>query len=88
MIKFFLDKAMKTVEMNIQNDKFNIDMLAKELNMSKPNLNRKLRALLHQSTNQFIQSIRLQRAAQLLGENAGTVSKSLFKPDLVGQPIL
>ena len=82
--QIFLDKAMKTVEMNIQNDKFNIDMLAKELNMSKPNLNRKLRALLHQSTNQFIQSIRLQRAAQLLGENAGTVSEIAFQTGFSG----
>lgn len=77
--KAFLEKAVKIVETNIQNEQFNIDILAQNLNMSKPNLNRKLQALLHQSSNQFIQSIRLQRAANLLRDQSGTIAEIAYQ---------
>ena len=70
---------MRIVEANISNESFNIETMAREIGMSRPNLNRKLRALINQSTNQFIQSVRLQRAADLLRQKAGTVSEIAFR---------
>ncbi len=75
----FLENAMRIVEANISNESFNIETMSREIGMSRPNLNRKLRALINQSTNQFIQSVRLQRAADLLRQKAGTVSEIAFR---------
>ncbi|MFK7971179.1 MAG: ATP-binding protein [Bacteroidia bacterium] len=75
----FLEKALAIVEANMNNEAFSIDILSTEIGMSKANLNRKLRALTSQSTNKFIQSIRLQRAADLLKQKAGTVSDIAFQ---------
>lgn len=75
----FLEQALMLVEKNMSNENFSVDYLATELNMSKPNLNRKLRALVNQSSNQFIQTIRLQRAADLLKNQAGTVSEIAYQ---------
>jgi signal transduction histidine kinase/DNA-binding response OmpR family regulator len=75
----FLENALQIVEANLANEQFGIEVLAREIGMSRPNLNRKLRALVNQSTNQFIQSVRLQRAADLLSQQAGTVSDIAFQ---------
>lgn len=75
----FLESVLSIVTSNLANDQFTIDMLSQEIGMSRSNLNRKLRALVNQSTNQFIQSVRLQRASELLEQQAGTVSEIAFK---------
>lgn len=77
--QIFLEEALTIVERNMSNESFNVDMLATELSMSKPNLNRKLRALVNQSSNQFIQTLRLRRAADLLKNQSGTVSEIAFQ---------
>ncbi|MFK8160993.1 MAG: ATP-binding protein [Lewinella sp.] len=75
----FLENALAVVETNIGNEDFNIDAFAGEVGMSRPNLNRKLRALVNQSSNQFIQSIRLQRAADMLRQKVGNVGEIAFQ---------
>lgn len=67
----FLQAAMKAVEENIDKEDFKVDALARELAMSRTSLNQKFRALLDQSTNEFIQSVRLERAADLLLKQQG-----------------
>jgi signal transduction histidine kinase/DNA-binding response OmpR family regulator len=71
----FLELVLKIVEEHIADEQFSVDALASEAGMSRTNLNRKLRALVNQSSNQFIQSVRLQRAADLLRKQTGTVSE-------------
>lgn len=75
----FLEKALAVVESHIDDEQFSVEVLAREIGMSRPQLNRKLRALVNQSTNQFIQSIRLQRAADLLRQQSGTVAEIAFQ---------
>jgi DNA-binding response OmpR family regulator len=75
----FLENALAAVEANIGNEDFNIEAFAGEVGMSRPNLNRKLRGLVNQSSNQFIQSIRLQRAADMLRRKVGNVGEIAFQ---------
>ena len=75
----FLENILDIVTSNLTNEQFTIDMLSQEIGMSRSNLNRKLRALVNQSTNQFIQSVRLQKASELLKQQAGTVAEIAFK---------
>lgn len=75
----FLENALGIVESRMDDEQFSVEVLAREIGMSRPQLNRKLRALVNQSTNQFIQSIRLQRAADLLRKQSGTVAEIAFQ---------
>ncbi len=76
--KLFLEKAIKVVENNISNEKFTVIDLSNEMNLSHSQLHRKLKALVNQSTTQFIRSIRMQRAEDLLKNNAGTIAEIAY----------
>lgn len=71
----FLQDAMDIMERKLADDSFRVADFARELGMSSASLNRKLRALLDQSTNQFIRSVRLQRAHDLLGARSHSVTE-------------
>lgn len=75
----FLEKLIAIVEHNMSNEDFSVDMLSDEIGMSSRNLNRKLQALLNTTPTDFIKSIRLQRAADLLSQNSGTIAEIAFQ---------
>ncbi len=75
----FLEKAMAIVEENMSNDAFSVDDLAQEVGMSNRQLQRKFNALVDQSPNQFIRTMRLRRAAQLLTANSDSVSQIAYQ---------
>ncbi len=75
----FLERALDVVEKNLTNEEFDVETLAAELTMSYTQLHRKLKALTNQSSKQFILSIRLQRAADLLKKNAATISEIAYQ---------
>lgn len=77
----FLDKVIKTIEANFENQEFTPESLAESVNMSVSQLNRKLNALIEQPAGQLMRSLRLQRAADLLKHNAGTVSEICYQLD-------
>lgn len=69
----FLTRVIQIVEANMEDPDFNIDILTKKVAMSKPILYKKLKAITGLSVNDFLKSIRLRKAAQLLIENRHTV---------------
>lgn len=71
----FLEKIIKVVEENMGKDQFGVEQLGLAIGMSRSQLHRKLKALLDQAPNQFIRSFRLQRAHNLLEQNAATASE-------------
>ncbi|MCK5058111.1 MAG: helix-turn-helix domain-containing protein, partial [Candidatus Aminicenantes bacterium] len=75
----FMKELKKAIEKNISDEEFGVDKLSKALYMGRTTLNRKIRAITSESTNQFIQSYRLKRAAQLLKENFGNVTEVSFE---------
>jgi DNA-binding response OmpR family regulator/anti-sigma regulatory factor (Ser/Thr protein kinase) len=77
----FLDKIIKTIEANFENQDFTPESLADVVNMSISQLNRKLNALINQPAGQLMRSLRLQRAADLLKQKAGTVSEICYQLD-------
>lgn len=74
----FLQKALCIVENNIGEPGYSIEKFSKDLNMSRTQVHRKLNALTGQSASEFIRSLRLKRAAQLLKQKSGTVSEIAF----------
>jgi CheY-like chemotaxis protein len=75
----FLVKAMEVVEENISDGSFDVTRFVSEMGMSRSVLYRKLRAITNQSANEFINTIRLKRAAQLLSQNKLTVSEVTYQ---------
>ncbi len=75
----FLEKIVKTIETHFEDEQFSVESLAEHVNMSISQLNRKLKALIDQSPGQLIGSLRLQRAADLLAQKAGSVSEICYK---------
>ncbi|MEO8232517.1 MAG: two-component regulator propeller domain-containing protein, partial [Ignavibacteriota bacterium] len=75
----FLQRVLKTIETHYEHEHFNVEKLSNEMNMSVSQLNRKLKALVDQPPGQLIRSLRLQRASDLLKQNAGTVAEICYK---------
>ena len=69
----FLGKIMALIENNFGEDEFNVNTLASEVGMSTPVLYKKIKALTGLTVNNFIKSVRLKRAAQLLQQGHHTV---------------
>lgn len=74
----FLKKTLAIVEANFHDEKFSVELLANKTNMSVSQLNRKLNALIDQPAGQLIRSLRLQRAADLLKQNASSISEICY----------
>ena len=70
---------MAAVESHIDDPAFETDNLARKSGYSRRQLNRKLRALTGQSVREFIRTIRLKRAAQLLQQQSGTVTEIAYQ---------
>jgi len=74
----FLEKVLKIIEDQFENENFAVEILADRVSMSISQLNRKLNALINQPAGQLIRSLRLQRAADLLKQNAGNVAEICY----------
>ncbi|MBU1370273.1 MAG: response regulator [Bacteroidetes bacterium] len=75
----FLEKVIQTIASNFGDEQFSVELLAEHVNMSVTQLNRKLNALIDQPPGQMIRSFRLQRAADLLKQKAGSVSEISYQ---------
>lgn len=74
----FLKKAMEIIERNISNPDFDVAELVSEMAVSRTLLHTKLKALVNCSAGEFIKTIRLKRAAQLLAQRKVTVSEIAY----------
>jgi signal transduction histidine kinase/ligand-binding sensor domain-containing protein/DNA-binding response OmpR family regulator len=75
----FIKSALETVERNLANADFSVEELSKLMGMSRVLLYKKLLSLTGKSPIEFIRSIRLQRAAQLLEKSQCTVSEIAYQ---------
>ena len=73
-----LKKAIEVVESNIGDASFDIDRMAKEMGMSRTNMNRKIKEITGFPPNELIRSIRLRKAAVMLLNQADSVSQISF----------
>ena len=64
----FLNKLTEVIRQNLDDDTFNIDDLAREVNMSRTSLHRKIKVITEMTPGDFIRIIRLKKAAELLLE--------------------
>lgn len=75
----FLQQAIDIVENNMTNPEFTIKDFIDKIGMSRSVLYRKLKALTDQSISEFIRTLKLKRAAQLLKQSQMNVSEIAFE---------
>ncbi len=75
----FLKNVIQIVEENMEDEKFSIEDIEKQIGMSRSQLYRKIKALTNQSPSVFIRTMRLHRAKNLLEQRAATVSEIAYQ---------
>ncbi len=69
----FTLQVLQLIEEYMEDPDFNITVLCKKIGMSKPVLYKKIKAITDLSVNDFLKSIRLKKAAELLAQKQFTV---------------
>lgn len=75
----FLKEFQELIEKNLSDPGFTAEKLSKKLYMGRATLYRKIQALTGETPRQFIQSYRLERAAQLLKANFGNITEVAYE---------
>ena len=74
--RMFVDKATDIVLQNISNTDFSIDILCREMAMSRTLFYSRLKSLTGRAPQEFIRIIRLERAAELLKQGISVIDVS------------
>ncbi len=74
----FLERAEKIVLEKYASSEFNPEILCKALNIGRTTLHVKLKALINQSTTEFIKTIRVREAINLMKENRYRISEIAY----------
>lgn len=75
----FIEKAKHIVEANLENEKFDISLLARETGLSKITLYRKIKVATGKTISQFIREIRLNKAKELITNSNKTISEVAYE---------
>ncbi|MFN8347619.1 MAG: ATP-binding protein [Spirosomataceae bacterium] len=75
----FLQKVNKVLQNHLADSRFDVEDFAGELNITAVQLRRKLKALTNQTVTEYVRHYRLEKAAELLKNKAGTVSEIAFR---------
>jgi len=75
----FLQKVTDLINYKISEVEFGVLELSKELGISRVHLHRKLKSIANISPNEFIKTIRLERARELLLQQEFTISEVCYK---------
>ena len=76
--EILMNKVMKTINDHLADPALNVEMLASNVGMSRVHMHRKLKELTNQSARDFIRSIRLKQAANLLREKNLSISEVAY----------
>jgi signal transduction histidine kinase/ligand-binding sensor domain-containing protein/DNA-binding response OmpR family regulator len=74
----FISKALQIVNDNISNPELDVNFLTSEIGMSRAQLYRKFNAMTNQSVKQFVRTVRLKKAAEMLNSGNCNVSEAAY----------
>jgi len=74
----FLQKAFETVEKEMSDPEFGVSSFSSQMNLSRMQLHRKLKALTDQSATEFIKTNRLNKAVVLLKSKSATATEIAY----------
>jgi len=70
-----IERVMKVINDNLDNSELNVEMLSKQVGLSRVQLYRKLKEITGLSAGEYIRNIRLKQAAKLLKEKKINISQ-------------
>lgn len=76
--KKFLQQIADIVEAHLEESEFDLDHLAKELNMSKSTLHRKMKAITGLTPLDFVRNIKMKQACRMLTEHELSISEIAY----------
>lgn len=79
MDETFLQKAIDLTYKHLDDENFSIEQFGSEIFLSRSQLHRKITALTNQTPSEFVRTIRLKRAAQLLIANKLTIAEIAYQ---------
>jgi len=79
MDQVFIKQLETAIETHLEDEKFGVEELAKELLLSRSQLHRKLEGLTGKSTSQYIREFRLEKAMEMLQNNVATASEIAYR---------
>ena len=74
----FLQKVLALIETHMDDEDFSIEDFSEEAGYSRMQLYRKLKSLAGQTPSQFVRTIRLKRAAQMLTNKTDNVTQIAY----------
>ena len=76
--KKLLEKILKLINENISSGDLNVDFLSKSVGMSRVHMYRKVKELTNQSTHDFIKTIRMKKASEMLSGQKINISEVAY----------
>jgi signal transduction histidine kinase/ligand-binding sensor domain-containing protein/DNA-binding response OmpR family regulator len=74
----FLAKVLEVIEKHLSEEEFSIEECSNEVGLSRTHLHKKLKALVGKSPSQYLRTVRLHRAKQMIEEEIGNVSEVAY----------
>ncbi|WP_445732417.1 hybrid sensor histidine kinase/response regulator transcription factor [Mariniflexile sp.] len=75
----FMDKVLNYINENLGDPSLNVENLASQLNLSRSQFYRKIKALTNQTANEFLRNIRLQKAKQIIERGNNNISQVCYE---------
>lgn len=76
--ELLMERIMKVVNEHIGDSDFNVDMLTREVGISRAQLHRKMKEMTGIPTSEFIRNIRLEQAARMLREQKLNITQVAY----------
>jgi len=77
--KAFLDKLIGHIEANLADTEFSLDNICDKLNVSRPQLYRKVKALTEMSPSELVTSVRIHHAANLVRSTKKPIQEIMYE---------
>lgn len=75
----FIEKILSLIQENIENTVLDVQFLADELHISRSNLHTKIKNLMNMNTSEFINTVRINKAKELILTTNYTLSEISYK---------
>lgn len=73
-----MERIMDVINKNLSDSDLSVDMIAKQVGISRVHLHRKMKELTNQTPHSFIRNIRLKQAAKMLKESNNNVTDVMY----------
>lgn len=74
----FLEKSITIIKKNLDNPDFSVESFALEIGISRSALFKKIKSITNQSTSEFIRTIRIKKAANLIESGKYSITEVVF----------